>query len=1036
LEKSNKESEFDGLTQKWMSDQDWLFSRRVPEEWAKSVDHMAKTLVYVWSNRLLFYKALRARFAELPVLKLRTSIKTASEAVNEFGRFFERAVERSGDYEPLLMPEVRDRPQELVFLAPEALDSWRGLLKGIEPIDFSQISSDVIGRIFQKLIDPEERHRYGQHFTGDDIVDVINGFCIRAADDTVLDPACGSGSFLVRAYYRKKHLSPKRPHLDLIGELFGCDISMYPAHLATLNLAAREINEEANYPRISRRDFFDFDPKKAFCRVPDLPGTSKDVMLPPLSSIVGNPPYVRQEKIDKDKKSHYANLAVSSWPGLKLSGRSDLHCYFWPVAARLLKKDGYFGFLTSSSWLDVEYGFALQEWTLRHFRILAIMESGSEPWFEDARVKTCVTILQRCDEEKARSENLVRFVRFDRPLNEFLDVQKSNDGKKRFQAVEHLRAKILTTDSDLHVSDMRIIVKHQQDLWDDGVRASVILTKTESPELEEGEEEESSEEKRPIPSREIGTYAAGKWGRYLRAPEVYFEIISRFKNKFIPLGEICQIRFGVKSGCDAFFMPKDVTAEYLERFPNEKEFMRYAAGASRRDVSSGKLMIIESGDRSVHPIESKYLAPEVHSLMSVNRPNVKAEDLNRVVRLISEPLNVLKGKAPWAYRYVQFGGQANFESNKSKPVPIPKRSTCASRKRWYDLTGLVRPGFAFWPMAQQYRHIIAANPQGLICNHNLFDLFSPALSKCEQKSLIAILNSSLIALFKTFYGRFAGTEGNLKTEVVDVNLIEVPDPRGLASSIAGKLAKAFGQMSKREIGRLVEEKLMDCHDLKEARRIAEGPLVFAAELEKEDRNALDDAVFEALGVSSPKERLNLKKKLYEAIALHFRKIRVVEIEKMEQRSKTDDKRINLHDLIQDIWDAADIPDSLSIRDWLSRQPEADAEVQIPEERPVVFPDNPLFDLKTIKFGLGRGIQREYASKEQARLVSMVAETGISGKIRIPAKSEPCIQTLDRLLERIKSANVRFLRFVESRTSDEKIQKQLLEALMRRFVQGQ
>ena len=44
-----------------------------------------------------------------------------------------------------------------------------------------------------------------------------------------------------------------------------------------------------------------------------------------------------------------------------------------------------------------------------------------------------------------------------------------------------------------------------------------------------------------------------------------------------------------------------------------------------------------------------------------------------------------------------------------------------------------------------------------------------------------MLNSTLVGLFKTFYGRFAGTEGNLKTEVVDVNLLEVPDPRGVSA---------------------------------------------------------------------------------------------------------------------------------------------------------------------------------------------------------------------------------------------------------------
>ena len=62
-------------------------------------------------------------------------------------------------------------------------------------------------------------------------------------------------------------------------------------------------------------------------------------------------------------------------------------------------------------------------------------------------------------------------------------------------------------------------------------------------------------------------------------------------------------------------------------------------------------------------------------------------------------------------------------------------------------------------MAQQYRHIIAANPERLICNHNLFDVAAPDLSETESKALVAILNSTLVGLFKTFYGRFAGTEG-------------------------------------------------------------------------------------------------------------------------------------------------------------------------------------------------------------------------------------------------------------------------------------
>src|SRR5208282_1305605 len=97
-------------------------------------------------------------------------------------------------------------------------------------------------------------------------------------------------------------------------------------------------------------------------------------------------------------KEDLFDLCKSLW-GVELTGRSDLHCYFWPASTALLKDNGWFGFLVSSSWLDVEYGFALQEWALSRFKIHAILESNAEPWFEDARVKTCAVILQRCDDE-------------------------------------------------------------------------------------------------------------------------------------------------------------------------------------------------------------------------------------------------------------------------------------------------------------------------------------------------------------------------------------------------------------------------------------------------------------------------------------------------------------------------------------------------------------------------------------------------------------------------------------------------------------
>jgi methylase of polypeptide subunit release factors len=1043
VEQANKSKPFDLRVQRWMSDQDWTFVRTPHEEWVKAVDNMAKTLAYVWANRLIFYKALRARFPDLPRLELKAAVKNPDDALAAFNVFFKKAVERSGDYEPLMMPDARDWAAELVFHAPNALDAWRGLLRGIELVDFREVPSDVVGRIFQKLIGPDERHRYGQHFTGDDVVDVINSFCIRGADDSVLDPACGSGSFLVRAYYRKRHLDAQRPHLDVIGELFGCDIALYPAHLATLNLAAREINDEANYPRIARRNFFDFEPKQPFCQIPDNVGGHRPVMLPPLDAIVGNPPYVRQEKVEKKDKARFGQLCSEAWPGLRLTGRSDLHCYFWPAAARLLKPDGYFGFLTSSSWLDVEYGFSLQGWILRHFKILAIMESAAEPWFEDARVKTCVAILQRCDDEAARMANRVRFVRFNHKLADIIGVLPSEDEESRQNALGELRRAILLTDSDREDHNLRIVIKSQYDLWNDGVHAGHILGDADLEELtqeyENGDsEEEETKAEKPAQAptkKENGDYKAGKWGRYVRAPEIYFELMYDFRDRFVALGEIADVRFGVKTGCDAFFMPRDVTAEMLAAHQTDRIFREHCGGAPRKDVTSGKLRIIEAGDGSVHPIEAKYLAGELHSMMKVERPVVRAGDLDRVVLLVGESMDKLKTKSPWAWRYIRYGMTATFTSAKSKGKPVPDRSTCAGRDPWYDLTGLVKPGFAFWPKAQQYRHIIPANPERVICNCNLYDMASDKLNATEQLALVAVLNSTLVGLFKTFYGRFAGTEGNLKTEVVDVNLLEVPDPRGVPADLAKRLADALGRMGKRDVGRLIEEQLMDCHTPERARKLAAGPLVFSHELQQSDRRDLDDAVFELLGVSDPRERDELIGRLYEATAKHFRDIRVVEIDKMEQRAKSDNKRFSVHDLAADIWDAAELEDATPLAEWVGQRPESDALVNIPEERPAVLVDNPLFPDPTVYFGKGRAGRVSCQSRGQAELVARLASLGVSGDVKMPAELAAAMKLLDGVNVRMDKAAARFKELAESRTGDERVREQLIEVLERWFVLG-
>lgn len=666
------------------------------------------------------------------------------------------------------------------------------------------------------------------------------------------------------------------------------------------------------------------------------------------------------------------------------------------------------------------------------------MESAAEPWFQDARVKTCVTILQRCDDETQRmSSNLVRFVRFNRKLAEIIGIPPGQDEDARQAAIEALRKRILNASADCQHEDLRIIVKAQRELWADGVRAGAILGDVEAAAMpDEAEEEESPEvaAMNCIRTEAAGAYHAGKWGRYVRAPDLYFDIMRRFGSRFVPLGEIATVRYGVKTGCDAFFTPRDVTAEMLAKHETDRAFRQHTGGAPRKDVACGKLRIVKAGDGSVHPIEAKYVSPEVHSLMRVHRPIIRAGDVDRVVLLAREPMDKLKAKSPWVSRYLRYGASATFPSRKSKPVPVPKRSFISKRSVWYDVTDQVKPGLAFWAKGRQYRHLVVRNPDGLIANCRLYDVAakSPGM---DPVALVAVLNSTLVAFWRNFYGRYTGTEGAMETMVVDALMTDVPNPMLASASAAARLANAFDSICERTVGDLVEEQLMDCHTPERARRLAAGPLVLSNELQQADRRELDDAVFELLGASDSKERDELIGRLYEATAQHFREIRVVEIVKMQQRAKSDNRRFSVHDLAADIWDPAELEDATPLAEWIAQLPESNSLVSIPEEGPAALSNDVMFSPNTVYFGKGRKSYIDCQSRGQAELVVRLANLGIAGEVKLPAEFGPCVKLLDRVNRRIESVAARFKELGESRSGDERVQQQLMELLERWFVLG-
>ena len=424
---------------------------------------------YLLMNQILFYEAMRRVFGELPPLNVDAAVSGEGLAARLRPRFAQ-AMTVSRDYESVFDVGFIT---EVAFKSNSPVHAWVGLVGGVQDVDLARYSTDLLGGVFERLLSPEERHRFGQHYTSPELADLLLATTVRRSNDTVFDPAAGGGTFLVRAYDRLRALG-ERDHLVLLGRIYGNDLSRFATHLSTINLAVRSLAREENYPRVGTHDFLRLDPDSALVSLP-LHGTDQRVVNSPsrVDVIVGNPPYVKRRSMARGQLASAAASLARNDLRPALHGLSDLHAYFWPQATRYLGQGGRLAFLTSSSWLDSTSGASLKSFIKAQYRIRAIIESEAEPWFSDARVRTIATVLEREVDEAARDANVVVFAQVHRPLAGMLGPRQGPD---RWARSEALAASLLGGVSSEDITALRV-PQHELDpdsSWAEPLRAPVV----------------------------------------------------------------------------------------------------------------------------------------------------------------------------------------------------------------------------------------------------------------------------------------------------------------------------------------------------------------------------------------------------------------------------------------------------------------------------------------------------------------------------------------------------------------------------------
>ena len=990
---SRSDPDLKSRLESWMLSLGWEPSLQ-PDQQRQNIERASRLSCYILVTRLVFYQILRRRFRQMSALSV-NDVETSEQLLEVLDARFGEAVRYSRDYETVFAPDQNDLGYTIPFQSPTAPGDWARMVQRIEEFDFSALDFEVIGQMYERLIGASERRRFGQFYTSPDVVDLINAFCIRNPDDRVLDPACGGGTFLVRAYYRKRSLNgitedSPATHEQLLDEIFGVDIGTFPAQLSTINLAVRHLSDQGNYPRVARASFFDAQAGIPMYDIPLTGDSKRSIALNEIDAVIGNPPYIRQEAISSGDKANYAELFRVEWPAQRpLSGRSDLYAYFFAHAGHLLKPGGFLGFVTSIGWLDTDYGFRLQELFLSNFRIVAVIESQVEKWFDDARVTTAVTILQREPDEARRNNNRVRFIQLRKPLaeiySEALDRPLSNEGEAlRQQDMDAIRDLIEETVEPTTTDYWRVRVRTQRELWEDGVTLRT-------------DDDENPDQGPP-------QYKGGKWGQYLRGPDSWFELLERAGDRMTYLHNLATISRGFTSGADRFYCVRDVTQRHLDNIPDPQEFSN-RWGISREDTR--RVRIVRDGMNAEHLVEKRFLEPELHSLMEVKRTIVRSEDVGRMVVNASVPR--VRIRRTHFGDYVTYAEQQGWHTG----------STIASRARvrpWYDL-GLRRKSERadmFWPMAQQYRHVIPLNSDLLPANHNLFEVW--ARGQGYRDLLWAILNSTITALSKHQFGRAAGVEGNLKTEVVDANMMLVPDIRRASQETATRAIEACQRMS----GRATQRFLYD-------------------EFTLEDRRALDDVTLEIVGIEDAGERAALRDKLYRDMENLQRSIRDREVIAQGDRRRSSRRAVSTpQDIADELW---------------SEHQSALGLLQFPEDFVSHFIEGELFDLPpgevqvgtamfedgnhsrvgTIRVGGRDGEVIEVGNVQRCRFLEALSRCHRSGQIRLP-NEETCEEAVNSFDQYRKDLQDRCTHLAQKRTPDQGRQRAIVNALLRRALQ--
>ena len=372
---------------------------------------LAKFTFYNLIGKIIFYLTLCENLSgELEPITFDES-ESAKDLLNSY---FDKA--KKIDYQAIFRPYFTDSIEYSV-LVDKAIYA---LLEVLTAFDFKVLPTEVIGHILENLVPDDEKQKFGQYFTNGVLANLVAFPIVKTNKDVLFDPTCGTGTFL-NSFYKILQALGINEHGELLKQIWGNDVSHFPAILSVINLYKQDVVATDNFPRVMRNDFFNLEVGEMVV-FPDSHDHNKhiDVPIPTFDGIASNFPFIQQEDIPNEKLSTFFREQFQSGQQaslkdktFKINERSDYFTYCIYNADRFLKPDGCLSAITSNAWLGKEYGFQFKKFLLDNFHIRYVVKSNAEHWFKDSQVSTIYFVL-----DKIQSEEPTKFVTLNRKLNE------------------------------------------------------------------------------------------------------------------------------------------------------------------------------------------------------------------------------------------------------------------------------------------------------------------------------------------------------------------------------------------------------------------------------------------------------------------------------------------------------------------------------------------------------------------------------------------------------------------------------------------